>query len=422
MGVEAVLVARDAAEHVENQDLAAKIAAALISAATAFAMLANVAFVGSFTASYLMVVLVGLVGLHVLTRPRLLFCREFALYAVFVAYLGLSTLWTLAPDRASADNTISPAVNFLLIMLLFGSLLTFHNVRAVLTGLLAGFAAGALNYAYMTGFPFAYPPDFSYNSVASMYLFGLFAALALGWATHSKVLGTAIALVFFAHIAATTSIKTNLGILLGTGVAGLVYFRQSLVMVRRNVVTLLLVVCGGVYLVVSNEAVLERVTAGFDRVSLGLAVLNAREDLPGYSGFGEREYWVQQGLQGWASNPLFGHGVEAFRTVYGITSHSTPIDLLFNTGLIGFSLFYGMFIALAWRLLKSVGASSRGLRALVLAVLVCNLFMALSATLFYQTFLAGFVGISVALLRRLHANDKRPEPLNKFETPAANIH
>jgi hypothetical protein len=398
--VQVTSIARDAAECVRARNLAVDVIAALISAAAAAAMVANTIFVDSFTSTHLIVVLAGLLGLHALTCPRLLFCREFALYAALVTYFVLSTLWTAAPDRAFADNTISPAVDFLLIMLLLGSLLTFYDVGAVLIGLLTGFVAGASTYAYVTGFPFVYPADFSYNAIASMYLFGLFVALAFGWVTHWKVAAATIALLLLVHIAATTSIKTNLGILLGTGVAGLVYFRQSLVMVRRNVLTLLLAVCGSVYLVVSNDAVLEKVSAGFDRVSLGLAVLSARDNQSGYSGFGERESWAVEGLNGWANNPLFGYGVEAFRAVYGTTSHSTPIDLLFNTGLIGFSLFYGMFIALAWRLLRTVDASSRGLRALVLAVFICNLFMTLSGTLFYQSFVAGFIGISVALLRR----------------------
>ena len=404
MGVEAVVVARDATKRVDSQDLAAKILAAVISAAAAFAMSANVIFIDSFTSSHLKVVLVALLGLHVLVRPLLLFTRESALYAAFVAYLVLSTLWT--PDRALAVNTTSPATNFVLIMLLCGSLVTFHDIRAVLTGLLAGAVAGASVYTYVDGFPFSYPPDFSYNAFASMYLFGVFAAMAFGWATRAKVIATAIALVFLVHIAATTSIKTNLGILFGTGVAGLVYFRQSLLIIRRHVVVLLLALIGIVYMVISNDAVLERVTDGFDRVSTGLAVLSARENQSGYTGFGERESWAVEGLHGWASNPLFGYGVEAFRAVYGATSHSTPIDLLFNTGLIGFSLFYGVYIALAWRLFRTADASSRGLRALVLAVLVCNLFMTLSGTLFYQSFLAGFMGVSVGLLRRLRVNER----------------
>jgi hypothetical protein len=419
VGVNAIVVACDATKRVDSQDFAPKILAAVISAAAAAAMAANVTFVESFTSSRLIVVLVALLGLTVLSRPLLLFSRESALYAAFVAYLVLSTLWTPA-DRALADNTISPATNFLLLTLLFGSLLTFHDVRAVLTGLVAGAVAGASVYTYVEGFPFVYPPDFSYNSAAGMYLFGLFAAMAFGWATRSKVVATTIALVFWVHIAATTSIKTNLGLLLGIGGAGLFYFRESLLMVRRNVVVLLLALSGIVYAIVSSDAVVERVTAGFDRVSLGLAVLSAREDQSGYSGFGERESWAVQGLHGWASNPLFGHGVEAFRAIYGVTSHAVPVDLLFNTGLIGFSLFYGVFIALALRLLRTASASSRGLRALVLALLICNLFMGLSGTLFYQSFLGAFVGISVALLRRPQTDGKPPQPINNIEMPATN--
>jgi hypothetical protein len=95
--------------------------------------------------------------------------------------------------------------------------------------------------------------------------------------------------------------------------------------------------------------------------------------------------------------------------------------LLFNTGVIGFSLFYGMFVAFALRLMRIVGANSRGLRALVFSVLVCNLFMTLSGTLFHVSFLAGFVGVSVGLLRRLQTTVSVRHPSTSFETPAANI-
>ena len=72
-----------------------------------------------------------------------------------------------------------------------------------------------------------------------------------------------------------------------------------------------------VYFAASSETVVERVQAGVDRVSLGLEVLRAMDDVPGYGGFGERARWTEIGLQGWSQNPLFGHGVEAFRADFG---------------------------------------------------------------------------------------------------------
>ena len=98
---------------------------------------------------------------------------------------------------------------------------------------------------------------------------------------------------------------------------------------------------------------------------------------------------------------MFGHGAESFRAENGITSHSTPIDLLYNFGLVGLALFYAVFASLLWRLTGKVDARSQSLRALVLAGVVCQVFMSLSGTLYYQSFLALFVGTSTALLRRV---------------------
>ena len=106
------------------------------------------------------------------------------------------------------------------------------------------------------------------------------------------------------------------------------------------------------------------------------------------------------GLKGWVKNPLFGHGVEAFRDSYGITSHSTPTDLLYNSGLIGFALFYGMFISLAWRLYCTRGERPPAFRALILGTLIAFAFITLSGTMHYNAFLAAFIGISTALLSK----------------------
>jgi O-antigen ligase len=156
------------------------------------------------------------------------------------------------------------------------------------------------------------------------------------------------------------------------------------------------------FAIATNPAAVERVQSGFARVSLGIAVLQNRESMPGYSGFEEREYWMHEGVRGWSRNPVFGYGTEGFRAHFGITSHSTPVDLLYNTGIIGFSLFYAMFGSLAWRLLtlRHPNPSMRSIYALVLAGVICQVFISLSGTAFYQTFIAIFVATSAALLSR----------------------
>lgn len=369
----------------------------VLSAVAAITLILN-AVVESFNPARFGAVLIVLIFLHLLRYRRFAFRRELALYAVFVGYMFLSLFW--APDVIVGMNTLLPALNFVLIVILFGALVTYHDLNTVLAGTLGGFLMGAAFYTMTQGFPFGYPEGFSYNAIAGMYLFGLFITLVFGWSTRSRLLPLLIGVILLVHIAATTSIKTNLGILLGVAAAGLMYFRSFARVLRRNAVPFIAVAGMILYAVASNDAVIERVEAGIERVTLGVEILSSREDEPSGTSFGEREYWMQQGLRGWAMNPLFGHGVEAFRADYGITSHSTPIDLLYNNGIIGLVLFYAMFVSIGWRLFRAREKSLSSLRALMCAALVCYLFITLSATMHYNSFLAVFVAISTALLRR----------------------
>jgi hypothetical protein len=352
----------------------------------------------SFHPARLAMVLGLLLGLHLLCYPRILFTRELTLYAALLAYMSLSILWT--PDDTLALNTLLPGVDFLLLLVLFGSLVTFHDVRGVLFGMLCGFLFCAVLYTVTQGFPLSRPADFSYNAVAGMYLLGLFAVLAWGCYARHAFLCLGIALVIMMHIAATTSIKTNLGVLCGAIAAAVVYFRNFGGVLRTYAIALIAVSAAMAYGVISNDKLLEGVQMGYARVSVGIEVLSAREDTPKGTSIVLRQDWKAKGLAGWAENPIFGRGVEAFRADYGITSHSTPIDLLYNFGLIGLVLFYGMFSTVIGRLYLMRGMHTGQLPVLVIAGLTCYVFISLSGTMHYNPFLAVFIGSSAALLRR----------------------
>jgi hypothetical protein len=258
-------------------------------------------------------------------------------------------------------------------------------------------------YTRSTGFPFVYPPDFPYNAIASMYLLGLFMTLVFAWYTRSRIISLLIALVILVLIAATTSIKTNLGIALGAGAAAMFYSRSFLRIFWRNLLLLSIAASALIFAVISNKAVLERVQFGLDRVSRGVQVLQRREDAARDTSYSDRADWKNLGIKGWTRSPIFGNGVEAFRTDVGTTSHSTPIDVLYNTGLLGIVLFYSLFGSVALRLLRLRGADLRSLPALLFSALVCYSFITLSATMHYNPFLAVSFAVSTGLLARLAA-------------------
>lgn len=352
--------------------------------------------------------LISLIFLMLLSRSRLLLSRELAIYGSFTVYMFITLIWT--PSAADGMNTLFPAVNFMLLLILFGSLVAFHDLRGVTGGALGGFLLGAVVYTRATGFPFSYPQDFSYNAIAGMYLFGLFITLVFGWYTRMRLLPLMIALVVMLHIAATTSIKTNLGIALGAGAATLFYCGSVVRVLWRNFVLLCILGAALVFAVVSNGDLLDRVQGGFSRVGRGVEILQRREDVAGHTSFGDREDWKNQGIKGWARSPLFGNGVEAFRTDVGITSHSTPIDLLYNTGVIGLAAFYGIFLSIALRLRDARRSNLRSLPPLIFAGLVCYAFITLSGTMHYNSFMAIFFAVSGGLLTKPQRPSRASKP------------
>jgi len=393
-----------------NQQMASVIGKSIsfsLAAIASFALTINASFYESFPFTHLAATLLAFLLLHVHLHPRILFCREFALYAWFVAYMIFELLWT--KDIFLALNTLVPAITFIIILVLFGSLVTFHNVKVILAGFFGGVLAGAVTYTGVTGFPFVYPNGFSYNAMAVLYLFGLFVTLLHSSLRRSKVLLLPVGLVFLSLILATTSIKTNFGILLGATSAALVYFRPFKRTLGRNLIALVILTSLLGVAVASNDSLMERLESGVSRLALGVELIQAREDVTGYLGLENRESWALEGVRGWVRNPVFGYGVEAFRARVGTTSHSTPVDLLYNSGLIGFVLFYSIFVSILWRLLLVRDASVATVCALIFGTLVSFLFITMFGTMHYSTFLAAFVGISVGLLKRYQRQDSPAE-------------
>ena len=344
-------------------------------------------------------ILLGLLLLHALRYLRLWVSREVLLELGFLGYAILTLAWT--ENINAAVPTLPSMFNFVLILVLFSSLAAYHHIAALLTGALLGFAASAVMYTLTTGFPFSYPDDFSYNTMADFYLIGLFLTVLWGAYRRRALLVSPMAVALVLLVAATTSIKTNLGIALGTLGAAVLYFRPSARQLLGMVVVVAVLAGAAGYGVARYPTLLDRVQAGVGRVSIGFDVLTNRAGDSGKTGLGNREGWTREGLKGWAATPVFGHGVEAFRADFGITSHSTPIDLLYNAGVIGCGLFYAILASVAWRVAIARDRRWRAVRACIVACLITYSFMSLSGILYYDPFVAIFVGLATGLAARL---------------------
>lgn len=66
-----------------------------------------------------------------------------------------------------------------------------------------------------------------------------------------------------------------------------------------------------------------------------------------------RMYLVDQALNFWSKNPLFGQGLGAFEAKYGAYAHNNFADLLANLGLIGFVLYYRLYFNMGVNFIKT---------------------------------------------------------------------
>lgn len=358
-------------------------------------MCMSAAFVDVFPTYRALPVFIGLLLLHLLRHNELAWEREIAVYSVFLLFMIVQLVWT--PDIGLSLNTLIPAVNFLVILWLTCSLFRYHHVNTVLWAGLSGFLLSAIIYTAATGFPFRFPDVRSYNAIAFMYTFGLFLAVLIASQGRGRGALMGLAFIVMAHVVATTSIKTSLGIVLAVIAAGLVYFRHTVRTLARNAILLMLLAAGAGYAAMTNEEVRSGLEKGVSRVSLGIDILRARESLPGYGSFDKRVAWQKSGLEGWGHSPVVGNGVESFRHFFGITSHSTPIDLLHNSGIIGLMLFYSLFFSVYQRVRRSGNMLETGTRALMFAALACFAFISLSGILHYNAFLAAVFGTCIGL-------------------------
>ena len=372
----------------------------VFSMLTMVVLMVHVGFHQTFSVTRLSVALLFLVILQLARNPTIIFFRELTFYLIFLCYMSLSLIWSDNITAQIAAYTMNPSLNFVLIFFLYSGLITYHDERAVFAGSLLGFLIVAIGYSIIVGFPFIRPTDFSYNAISSMYLFGLFITLLISCYVRKKVIISLLVIVTILLIVATASIKTNLGVFLGIVAISLLFFKTFFKIIGRKIIPIIILTGMVLFAVVSNNQLNERVQAGVDRVALGLEILESNKQRSGYGGYDERKYWKNEGLNAWMKNPWFGYGVQAFRIKYGTTSHSTLIDLLYNYGLVGFILFYAMFVSLLWRLFRARHSSPNDFRALVVGFLTCYLFISISGTMHYNVFLAAFFAMSVAILRK----------------------
>lgn len=67
-----------------------------------------------------------------------------------------------------------------------------------------------------------------------------------------------------------------------------------------------------------------------------------------------RLYMLQEGIRAFIDRPIWGSGVYSSNSLFNSYSHNNYIEILLNTGIIGFIVYYGIYIIMGWRLICGI--------------------------------------------------------------------
>lgn len=106
----------------------------------------------------------------------------------------------------------------------------------------------------------------------------------------------------------------------------------------------------------------------------------------------------------WRDAPIFGIGLGGVVHYYSqigefFTLHTTGLWLLVETGLVGFSYFLGIYVALVWSSFRLACEDDSGVSASIFTILIFSLGVSIGTEILYQRHLWFLVGLAVAYPR-----------------------
>ncbi|MBA7506224.1 hypothetical protein ES706_04905 [subsurface metagenome] len=330
------------------------------------------------------------------------------LYIAFVVWAGVTIVLIQGhPDQEVFDQ-INTLIKVAILTFLFSSIIrTRYQLLVVLWLLIAGFLVTImLNYDQIAQIRTAEETGrLSTNlrlagTMGNSNTFGIYAiiiawiALQIFFSTkhYSRFLAISIVPVVLLVALYTGSRKAMLAVPLSAFAIWWFYFRIQ--MARTALKKYVLFIVALIIICVSSIWIL--VSPFGDRI---LMTVDGRPE----DSFIERTDMLKAGVWMWLDYPMFGAGLDQFRVAagkygagYGEYSHSTVIEILVCTGIIGFVLYFGALAMLFWETRKVARTSAdkfdTTIAGLLIGVLVIVLFFNLFAVMYYDRFIWPLLG------------------------------
>ncbi|MEK6263428.1 MAG: O-antigen ligase family protein [Clostridium sp.] len=110
-----------------------------------------------------------------------------------------------------------------------------------------------------------------------------------------------------------------------------------------------------------------------------------------------RKYFIQKGFEVFSDHPLFGAGGFSSYSYFGTYSHNNYIEILMNTGMIGFVLFYFPYLIFFFQLRK-INSLNYPFKIFAIVFIITHLILGTALIYYYDRYIQiMFAGISAFL-------------------------
>jgi hypothetical protein len=219
-------------------------------------------------------------------------------------------------------------------------------------------------------------------------------------------------------------------------IIGIIIAAQQIIVVTgsRKAQLMLLFLCGASFLIYTKGRFnISRIVVGASAAAFlayaaftllaGTAHFSRLENLVEMIRYGDtsdgsamdRSYLVERGIELWKASPLIGHGNDSFTYIsgFGTYSHSNPVELMANLGILGLVLYYGVHykgIFRAVRLMKLRRSYARCIGIWFVVAMICFIgLFDLFAVSYYDKAIAIFLGAALAVIYSTRINHFRPD-------------
>jgi len=273
-------------------------------------------------------------------------------YAIFIFFAWASFFWSAASELTVKNGQI--LINVLIILVVtFNIIKNFDIMNAVLYGVMIGMAFNYLLYFniihvnYNTWLWARYQGSTGNpNNLAITAIFSIFSTILLIY--KEKIKNNIVLLLFYINILLSIYM-----IILSSSKKGLIFgsllilgYFASLIREKKQLFKLLLFLLFAT-LILKFYLDANHIVLNFDNVIKRFEEFILTLEGKAYDKSAvERLTFIHEGFLLASHSPFIGHGLNTFRKFFGLYAHNNYIELFFDVGFIGLSLYYYIYFKL----------------------------------------------------------------------------